>query len=210
MLGSLLDLLGATRETCLLCGGRAGEPYQGFVCGACLRRIRPEPALTSPRKLGASRVFGRYEGELREVLKLIKFRRVKPLARILGAIVGEDLKSWTREVSPDLVTFVPVHPFRRWSRGFDQNEEILRGAGLEFGKVLRRVRYSRPLAGFARGERSRAVRGAFRVKEESVRGKKVLVLDDIITTGTTASEVAETLYAAGAKEVYFYFIASED
>ncbi|MDQ7038105.1 MAG: hypothetical protein Q9N26_02740 [Aquificota bacterium] len=216
MLGRFLSSSGLAEDRCVICGAYADDPYQGYLCGNCMDGIKRDISIRPDRKLPqvqGFRVFSRYEGVLREIIRLVKFRRVVPLARRIGKAVAEDIGEYAELVSPDIITFVPVHIFRRWGRGFDQNEEILRGAGVEFENVLVRVKYSRPLARLSKSRRTASVRGAFRVRtrwRERIHGKRVLVFDDVITTGSTAVSVAETLTGAGASSVYFYFVAYED
>ena len=206
MVGRVLDLLGLSLKACLVCGNVVDDAEQGFFCLSCLGSIKPERIRVD--RVPLSRAFGSYRGVLEEVLRVVKFRGNLPLARRLGRIVSEDLRSYTGEVSPDVITYVPVHPLRLWKRGFDQNREILRGAGLSFTDVLVRVRYSKPLASLKAEERKRVVRGAFKVRTD-IEGRRVLVFDDVVTTGSTALAVRETLLRAGAKNVLFYFLAVE-
>ncbi len=156
------------------------------------------------------RAFSAYEGELAEAIVAVKFRHLKPLARIIGSKIKTDLLEFKEENRCDLITYVPVSWRRKIMRGFDHCEEILKGAGLEFDKILVRVRHSKPLAQLSREERIKAVEGAFRVvktKRGLVKGSRVLLFDDILTTGFTASCVAEELMQAGAKEVFLYTVA---
>ncbi len=215
MLGRVLDLLRLSEGTCVLCGSLADSEDQGFVCESCLGSIEPE-RVGVRKDLGpvkGYRVFGRYGGSVGEIIKLVKFKQVLPLARRLGKVLSPDLRAFVKEVEPEVVTFVPVHIFRLWGRGFDQNEEMLKGAGVEFKKVLVRVKHSKPLASLKGEERRRVVAGSFRVapsKLGEVRGKRILVFDDVVTTGATAVSVASELLSRGAKEVFFYFVSSED
>ncbi len=158
------------------------------------------------------RVFGKYEGLLAHLLRLIKFRSVKPLAEELGRSIDKHLKEFMEEVQPDIITFIPVHPFRYWRRGFDHNREILSAAGIDFSSVLFRRKHSRPLAGLSKEERFKVVKDSFGVKEEfidSVHGKRVLLFDDVVTSGATSTTVAELLLSLGVKDVFFYFLARE-
>ncbi len=214
MVGRLLSLLGLLESRCSLCGLEFSGIDQGYVCESCLADIRPQhPVEYSQLEwINSYRVFGRYEGALSEVIRLVKFRSVRPLAHRLGDIVKGHLRDFIEEKGPDIITWVPLHPFRLWRRGFDHNFEILRGAGVQGKSLLVRVRYSRPLAPFGREERLRRVRGAFRVRREMVdeiEGKRILVFDDVLTTGATATSIAEHLMSLGAEEVHFYFLAKE-
>lgn len=212
--GRLLSLSGLSENRCCLCGLEVSGEDQGYVCEDCLAGIRPYHPVEYPKLewISSYRVFGRYEGVLSEVIKLVKFKSVRPLARRLGEIVGEHLAEFVKEKDPHIVTWVPLHPFRFWNRGFDHNLEILKGTGVRAKGLLVRVRYSKPLAPFGREERMKRVKGAFSVRKDvldEVEGKRVLVFDDVLTTGATATSIAEHLMSLGAEEVYFYFLAKE-
>ncbi len=214
MLGRALTLLGLTEERCTFCGGGLDDPEQGYLCGECIKSIEPAHPILYEKLdfIESYRVFGSYDGVLAEAIRLIKFRSVKPLARRLGTAISRHLKEFIEETHPDLLTHVPLHTFRFWKRGFDHNEEILLGAGLNSEPVLFRKRHSRPLASYGREERLSAVKDAFGVREEfidAVEGKRVLVFDDILTTGATSRAVSELLLSLGASEVFFYFLSRE-
>ena len=101
----------------------------------------------------------------------------------------------------------PVSPRRKWRRGYDQVELIARAAAKELGlaptPTLRKVRHNDPQSSMKDAAARRAnVLGVYRVIDpEAVSGKRILILDDILTTGATLSECARTLLTAGAKEV---------
>ena len=215
MLGKLLSLSGLSESRCSICGIEFSGEDQGYICPDCLGDIKPHYPFEHTRLewISSYRVFGRYEGVLAEVIKLIKFRRVKPLASSLGRIVKKHMEEYIKETEPDVITWVPLHPFRLWNRGFDHNREILKGVGVGAEDILIRVRYSRPLASLGREERAKKVRNAFRIKKEfidAIGGKRILVFDDVLTTGATASSVAEGLLSLGAEEIIFYFLAREE
>ena len=154
--------------------------------------------------------FTKYEGVARELILLYKFHSVKPFSKVIAEKIREDFSNFVNEVNPDIVTYVPVHFFRWWTRGYDHNEEVMKHLNLPYRKILKRVRYSRPLARYKKEEREKRLRSAYKVVEtHKVEGKSVLVYDDILTTGSTAREVAQTLKNAGATEVYFYFFLKE-
>ena len=114
----------------------------------------------------------------------------------------------------DLLTWVPISFWRRWTRGYDQVELLARAVGRELGmepvRCLRKVRHNRPQAGISGEAQRRAnVLGVYRVtRDADLRGKRVLLLDDIITTGATAGECARVLLTAGAREVHLGAIAA--
>ena len=214
MLGRVLDLLRLTERDCIVCGNEVDFSDQGYVCEECLKTISPvHPMDYTPLEwISSYRVFGRYEGVLMECIKVLKFRSVKPLADVLGRSMENHIKEFIEDIDPDITTYVPVHLRRWWSRGFDHNREILKGAGIEAKKMLIRVKHSKPLAQIDKTGREKAVKDAFRVQKdllEGVEGKTILVFDDILTTGSTAKSVAETLMSLGALRVHFYFLARE-
>ena len=214
MLGRILSLSGLSEDRCSVCGLGVSDEEQGYLCKSCLADIRPSHPIDYGRIewISSYRIFGKYEGVMAEVIRLIKFKSVKPLARRLGEIVKEHLEEFLEEVKPDIITWVPLHPLRLWNRGFDHNLEILRGTGVRAESLLVRVRYSKPLASFGREERMRRVRDAFRVRKEmidEVEGRRILLFDDVLTTGSTASSVAEHLLSIGAEEVFLYCVAKE-
>lgn len=108
----------------------------------------------------------------------------------------------------DILTFVPISPLRKLTRGYDQVELLANAVGAELGitpcRTLRKIRNTPPQSGIKDPARRRAnVLGAYvPVSPQQLRGKKILLLDDVITTGATASECARVLLTAGAKEVY--------
>ena len=114
----------------------------------------------------------------------------------------------------DVLTWVPISRLRKFRRGYDQVELIAKAVGRELGMVpvptLQKVRHNRPQSGIPGAEKRRAnVLGAYReVSREQIVGKRVLLLDDILTTGATAGEAARVLLTAGAKEVHCAAVAA--
>ena len=114
----------------------------------------------------------------------------------------------------DVLTWVPVSPWRRFTRGYDQVELLAAAVGAELGmepvRTLRKIRNNPPQSGITGLAQRRAnVLGVYRIADpELVRGKRILLLDDIITTGATAGECARVLLTAGAKEVHCGCIAA--
>ena len=107
----------------------------------------------------------------------------------------------------DVLTFVPIAPLRRWIRGYDQVEILAEALGKEMGipavRTLKKIRNNIPQSRLRDVHRRRAnVLGAYRVNDAArICGKRVLLLDDVVTTGATASECARTLLSSGTKEV---------
>ena len=214
MLAKLLETLKLTENACRVCKEPFSPSSQGFVCEGCLQGIKPAYPIeyNALDYISSYRVFALYEEPLSEVIRLVKFRSILPLAHELGSHLSEHLGEYIEEISPDIITYIPVHLFRFWRRGFDHNREILKGAGIHTVEVLMRLKHSKPLASLSKEKRFSVVKDAFRVRKawiDEVEGKRILVFDDILTTGATSTSVARALLSLGAEEVFFYFVARE-
>ncbi len=154
-----------------------------------------------------------YNGKVRNSILRYKFYGRNSYGAVYGRLLAMRL-SKEPLCQFDVLTWVPVSKRRKSSRGFDQVELIARSTASELGvepvSVLKKIRHTRPQSRLRDISQRRAnVLGAFTVPNPSlIAGKRVLLLDDIITTGATASECARTLLTAGAKEVYCAAVAA--
>lgn len=160
----------------------------------------------------AAYCFGAYEGALRELIHLYKYGRVRTLAAPLGALLAAGVP---RDERFDLIVPVPLHWRRQWRRGFNQSEllarEIGRRSGVEVRALLRRTRATRAQAGLSHSGRRENVRTAFRLRRRtSLDGLRVLLVDDVLTTGSTASACARVLKRAGARRIAVVTVARVD
>jgi ComF family protein len=168
-------------------------------CGRCRRQL-------SPFAQGAS--LGPFEGPLRSLLHALKYEGRRRAARQLGeALAGEPGVRRLLAADARLLP-VPLHPARRRARGFNQAELLARalarhaaGCDVVTG-VLARHRDTPSQTGLGAAQRRRNVRGAFAVRRPSlVAGRRLVLVDDVFTTGATARECARALHAADAREV---------
>lgn len=154
-----------------------------------------------------------YKDTVRNSIQRYKFGGRRHYGEAYGRILAMKLvqTGFSRE---DVLTFVPIAPLRRLRRGYDQVELLAQSVGKELDvlpcRTLRKIRNTPPQSGIRDAARRRAnVLGAYKaVTPEQFRGKRVVLLDDVITTGATASECARVLLTAGAKEVFFAAIAA--
>lgn len=147
-----------------------------------------------------------YEGQVRESLLRYKFRGrscyAQAYGRILAAGIAERFQG-----EFDVLTYVPVSRRRNLRRGYDQVKLLAQAVARELGcrnrKTLRKVRHNQAQSTIPEADRRRAnVLGVYRVRHpERIQGKRVLLLDDIMTTGATVSECAKVLKLAGAERV---------
>lgn len=154
-----------------------------------------------------------YEGKVPASLALYKFRRRRSKAQSYGRLLAMKIREQYPE-GIDLLTWIPVSKRRKLTRGYDQVELVVRQVGRELQmkpvRLLEKFRHNPPQSGIvSESARKANVLGVYRVREpEKVAGKCILLLDDIITTGATASEAARVLLTAGAKQVHFAAVAS--
>jgi ComF family protein len=164
------------------------------------------------RGFDAAYCYGAYEGVLRELIHVFKYGGVRTLARPLGSLLSLALP---RERGYDLAVPVPLHWMRRYRRGFNQSEllarEIGRRCGIPVRNALRRVRSTRSQAGLSNTRRRENVSAAFRARgTRSLSGLRILLVDDVMTTGSTAAACAAALKRAGAAHVVLLTVARVD
>ncbi len=154
-----------------------------------------------------------YSGDVRKSILRYKFSNRRHYGAVYGRMLAMKLSSKPL-CGYDILTWVPISDRRRWFRGFDQVELIARAVGEELGTpavpVLKKIRHTKPQSRISMAAARRAnVLGAYTVTEpELVTGKKILLLDDIITTGSTVSECARMLGTFGAEQVYCAAVAA--
>ncbi|HEY1263027.1 MAG TPA: ComF family protein [Terriglobales bacterium] len=164
------------------------------------------------RGFDAAYCYGAYEGTLRELIHLFKYRRIESLARPLGDFA---MAALPRDERFDCLTPVPLHWWRQWKRGFNQSEllarAISRRSGIPVVRALRRARSTAAQAGLSNSGRRRNVADAFLWRpKQPVAGRRILLLDDVMTTGSTAAACALALKRAGAARVALLTLARVD
>jgi competence protein ComFC len=161
------------------------------------------------RGFDAAYSFGAYEGVLRQLIHLYKYAKVQPLARPLCALLARALP---RDEAFDAVVPVPLHWRRRLQRGFNQAYLLARGlsraTGIPVLSALGRVRSTATQAGLSNRSRRQNVTRAFRSRNLS--GKRILLIDDVMTTGATGAACALALKQAGARRVVLLTVARVD
>ena len=161
------------------------------------------------RGFDAAYSFGAYEGVLRELIHLYKYGKVRTLARPLSGLLAQALP---RDEAFDAAVPVPLYWRRRLQRGFNQAELLARGlsrrTGIPVVKALGRVRPTPTQAGLSNSARRQNVVKAFRAR--SVPGQRILLIDDVMTTGATATSCALALKQAGARRVALLTVARVD
>ena len=201
------------------------EPIRGPQCVQCGERLFPSQLLVGDGRCHGCRdfepefdravSFGEHARALRGIVHVLKYDRVLPAAPVLGRWLAEAIMQLERRdhVEPLLVP-VPLLCSKRSERGFNQAELIVRSARehlpqrMEVAAVLKRQRAAHSQVGLTREERIANMRGAFRVTDsDRLKGRTVIVVDDVMTTGTTTSECARELEKGGAERVWAATVA---
>lgn len=226
----VLDRLWGFR--CILCGGPGRDQDLCVACArdlpwlgnACLGCGLPRPAravgdrcpscLAKPPPFAVCLVALGYEYPVDRLITALKYRQQLTYARVLGELLAVFVARKMCAIGvtpPDLIVPVPLNRRRLARRGFNQAAEIGRfvAAALNVKQDLRiceRLRDTPPQTGLAAEQRRRNLRGAFGVRT-SLKGRRVALLDDVITTGTTVHVITAALRRAGAAQVQVWSVA---
>lgn len=151
----------------------------------------------------------RYRAAVRELILAVKFHERPEGLQPLVAPLSRAIRERGFDARVERVVAVPLHPLRRFVRGFDQAELLGRAVAADLGlpfepRVLRRRVFRRPQSLAEKERRFANLEGGFAPgrRAHAVRGKRVLLIDDVLTSGATADAAARALRAAGAKRVY--------
>ena len=211
-----------TPPVCDTCGDPLARPSQSLVpspqpLDGCQSLI-PNPQSLSPCALCGrhrstvtrARAVGEYDGALRDIIHALKYGGRRSLARPLAVLMRDRGAGLLAEA--DCVVPVPLHWRREYSRGFNQARELCRYLGLPVVEALIRARHTRAQVELAADRRRANVAGAFRLRRGLLSGPriaatKVLLIDDVSTTGATLESCAEVLRMAGASEVHALTVA---
>lgn len=214
---------------CGICG-EALRPEQSSFCEPCRKELITDQHLSCPRcattigpyasgpdgcvhcrgeRFPFERVLrlGPYQGLLRDVIIRLKRASGEMLAETLGDLWGEVAGQRLREVGAELVVPVPLHWWRRLVRGYNQTEALAQSLAARLRTpcrpgLLRRIRYTPSQTQQTATERRQAVRGAFRAQQrQALKNKTILLVDDVMTTGSTCRDAARALLDAGAARV---------
>ena len=163
--------------------------------------------------------YGSYDGALRDLIHLLKFQQVRPAAAVLGRMLAEAIANLEQAMPVGSIAVVPVplYPRKQAQRGFNQAQMIARTALKQLSRpkrfdlcegVLLRRRETGSQIGLTRHQRRENLRGAFAVSDTArIVNRDILLIDDVLTTGTTASECARVLLRAGAARVWVATVA---
>jgi ComF family protein len=191
--------------------GASGDDSSGEVRYLLCQRVDP------PFERAVA--YGSYEGGLRDLIHVLKFEQLRPAGAVLGRILAATIAGLEKGMPVGKIAVVPVplHRSKQRQRGFNQAEVIARGAlqQLSLPKrfelcvgALQRRRNTGSQIGLTSHQRRENIRGAFAVTEPTrILNRDILLIDDVYTTGTTASECARVLLRAGGARVWVATVA---
>ena len=220
---------------CLLCG-QGLPPDQPHFCEACRQDAFADPHPVCPHCAGTIGPFavvegrcracreerfpfekvvrlGPYDGMLREVILRLKHQTAEGLAELLGECWAEQAAVRFEEARVDALVPVPLHWMRRWRRGYNQSAALCQGLSVRLrlpsqASWLRRVRNTPRQTTQTPASRKPNVRGAFVTRHPGVvKGRSILLVDDVMTTGATVAEAARALLKGGADRVVVAVLA---
>ena len=198
------DRAGVCSRLCIACGREyfGLRAKQRAQCAECQGRKGPFSAIVAPY---------RYAFPLEHLVAAMKYRDQRNLARPLGTLLARAVVCSRDAPLPSLLVPVPLHRTRLQHRGYNQAADIARWCAHELGLTYSATAVHRQvdtgsLAGLSRAERQHQIIGAFRAGNR-VAGQHVAIVDDVLTTGSTARELARELYDTGAEEVELWVLA---
>ena len=216
-------LLGSKRKNSIICPDchktirpvgppycpRCGLPYpsgdeKGHLCAPCLKERR---------YFEVHRTCALYEGALKEAIHRFKYGGVFPLVKVFGDLLHPAFRNLTRDYPADLLVPVPLHIRRLRERGFNQAlllvKELSKRTGIPYAeRALKKVKDTPFQITLKKRERRKNLTRAFQVKDrEAIKGKAVMLVDDVYTTGTTVNECSRALHMAGAERVAVLTVA---
>ncbi len=184
---------------CQRCGAPLEKSRRSTVCRECVKH---------PLTLSRVRAWARFTHPLDKLVYAFKYNQQLGLRGFFSSRLSLVLSSDPVLSSADLIVPVPLHPFKKWRRGYNQSavlaKTLSRDSGLFFADILARSRITRTQTNLPASARRANVQGAFRISPKNVplvKEKRILLLDDVITTGSTLDEASKALLGAGAKDV---------
>jgi len=186
-----------------------GHPFSGaakadHLCGSCI---------TVPPPFSVARAALLYESSTKEMIHQFKYGKRVMLRKPLGLLAAAHLNAFAIKFKADLILPVPLHMRRLRERGFNQaillGEIFSRSWGVALSRNnLKRIRWTEPQVNLGAAERAANVKGAFAIaSENAITGKRIILVDDVYTTGSTAKECSRVLMKAGAAEVAVLTVA---
>lgn len=212
---------------CPVCNKKLSETER-CICDNCfstIKRANSERLKREfDRKFSSSKIISGFtslfvfekDKALQSFIHSIKYNKRFLNAKFLGTLISNELEEQIKDWNINLIIPVPLHHLKKAERGYNQSEFIVKGLGSKLkipysSRALKRVRYTETQTAFNLAEREKNISNAFKVKNrKKITGKNILIVDDVITTGSTIKECGKALLEGGAKSVYACSVAIAD
>ncbi|MBC8245649.1 MAG: ComF family protein [Verrucomicrobia bacterium] len=222
-------------EVCQLCRDEAAKPEDGFVCDGCRAKFKPiqppfcqrcgQPfagefsgdfecanCLEMELQFEFARAAMKANVEMLDVIHRFKYGQALWLEPLFDRLLREQAVEQIRDWRGDCLVPVPLHPVRFRERGFNQAAQLCRNLGRATGleietRAVKRTRVTQTQTRLSRSERLANMRGAFAPHQRRLNGRRVVLVDDVLTTGATTSDCARACKKAGAAEVGVWTLA---
>jgi competence protein ComFC len=198
------------------------------VCNDCLGKILPADSsrikYEFQKKFKSKGIISGFNSlyvfekdkELQKIIHAMKYGNNFRIGETLGILLGNKLLNEIQDLNLDLIIPVPLHRLKKSERGYNQSFYISKGVNsilklVSDNKCIKRIKYTETQTSMNIKEREKNITGAFTIRnEKNISGKNILIIDDVITSGNTVSEVGKTLKGKGARNIYAASLAIAD
>jgi ComF family protein len=204
------------------------KPEEKYVCPECLSKIKTADeerlSFEYKKKFEKDKIISGFsslfifekEKELQSIIHALKYNRRFLAGSFLGMLAARSLSLTFEKWNINLILPIPLHPLKKAERGYNQSFYITKALSTEIkvpfnSRILKRIRFTSSQTIMTLKERRENVLGAFKVTNmEKIKGRNILLIDDVITTGATISECGKVLLNSGANKVYAASVAIAD
>ena len=210
----MFSLLFDTKKVCLFCLDNK-ENLQGYICDLCREKIEDDHKRlkTDLSYLDASYYSVYYNRFIKDKIHDFKFNDKSYLYRPFGELLLETIKRYSIDNDIDVIYYVPLHRRKKVSRGYNQSQLLAsylsKALSIPLSHNLIKIKPTKDQHSLNRTQRQTNLKNSFRLKDgQDLRGKNILLIDDLITTGATLDECAKVLKDKGANKVIGLCLAS--
>lgn len=198
-------------KRCIFCRKEISGGSKISVCIDCLMELTSETGYIRYLNDGRKCIYAlRYSAKgVSSAIKRFKFNNLPQYAETLGELMYLALKD---NADGDIISYVPISPLRKIKRGYDQSrllaEYVSKRMNIPMVPTLQKIRHNRKQSTLDEFEKIDNVKGVYRIKNKNIHGKRIMLIDDVVTTGSTITECGRVLNEAGAGSIIYAAAAS--